>query len=53
MAPPKRVLVERGGSSRQPKGFVASTYATLTSPDNAAVVRSIGLFGVSLRVFPR
>lgn len=45
--PPKRVIVERGGARGQPKGYVASTYDMLTSSENAAVVRSISLFGVS------
>ncbi|KAI1336472.1 hypothetical protein F5Y15DRAFT_418781 [Xylariaceae sp. FL0016] len=44
--PPKRVLVEpAGGRSRAPKGFFASTYAALTSPENASVVRSVAVFG--------
>lgn len=42
---PKRIQVERSGR-RAPKGVIASTYDTLTSPDNAAVVRSVALFGV-------
>lgn len=44
--PPKRIVVERGSRS-QPKGYMANTYDLLTSSENAAVVRSIGLFGVS------
>ena len=43
---PKRVMVERGGSRNQPKGYIGATYDMLTSSENAAVVRSIGLFGV-------
>lgn len=47
MAPPKRINV--GGSGRRaPKGVIGSTYDALTSPDNAAVVRSIAIFGVRL-----
>lgn len=48
--PPKqqRVLVERAGRrGAAPKGMVASTYEALTSPENASVVRSITIFGVS------
>lgn len=45
--PPKRIQVEPRGR-RAPKGFIGSTYDALTSPDNAAVVRSIAIFGVSL-----
>ncbi|VTO83788.1 unnamed protein product, partial [Fusarium graminearum] len=41
---PKRISVEPR-SRRAPKGFVGSTYDALTSPENAAVVRSIALFG--------
>lgn len=44
----QRVLVERAGRrGAQPKGMVASTYDALTSPENASVVRSIAIFGVS------
>lgn len=43
--PPKRIYVEKA-SRRAPKGFVASTYETLTSAENAAVVRAITVFGV-------
>lgn len=45
--PPKRIHGEKGASRRAPKGFFGSTYETLTSPDNASVVRSIAMFGVS------
>jgi hypothetical protein len=44
--PPKRIYGEKGGR-RAPKGFVASTYDTLTNAENAAFVRSIAIFGVS------
>lgn len=48
MAPNRRVLVEKQGRrGAAPKGYIASTYDALTSPDNASVVRSIALFGVS------
>ncbi|KAI1032922.1 hypothetical protein LB504_006330 [Fusarium proliferatum] len=43
--PPKRIQVEPRGR-RAPKGFIGSTYDALTSPDNAAVVRSIAIFGL-------
>lgn len=43
--PPKRMYVE-SGSRRAPKGALASTYDALTSSENAAVVRSIVVFGV-------
>ena len=35
-----------GGPSQPPKGVIRSTYDTLTSPDNASVVRSVAAFGV-------
>ncbi len=45
---PKRVLAEKQGRrAAAPKGYIASTYDTLTSPENASVVRSIAIFGVS------
>lgn len=47
--PPKRIYEKP--SRRAPKGALASTYEALTSADNAAVVRSIALFGVSI-VYP-
>ncbi|KAI1071171.1 hypothetical protein NW752_000646 [Fusarium irregulare] len=43
--PPKRIVVEPR-SRRAPKGVIGSTYDALTSPENAAVVRSIAIFGV-------
>ena len=47
----QRVLVERAGRrGAQPKGMVASTYDALTSPENASVVRSIAIFGVSTEI---
>ncbi|KAF5122249.1 hypothetical protein E5D57_012722 [Metarhizium anisopliae] len=48
MPAPKRVLAEKPSSRRAPKGFLVSAYGTLTSSENAAVVRSIAMFGVSL-----
>ncbi|KAI0155381.1 putative TOM core complex subunit Tom6 [Hypoxylon sp. FL1284] len=40
--PPKRV------SGRSNKGYISSTYESLTSPDNASVVRSVALFGAAV-----
>ncbi|KAF5000483.1 hypothetical protein FDECE_11205 [Fusarium decemcellulare] len=45
--PPKRLYVEKP-SRRAPKGFFGSTYDALTSSENAAVVRSIALFGAAV-----
>lgn len=44
--PPKRIHGEKGSARRAPKGYFQATYDTLTAPDNAAVVRSVALFGV-------
>ncbi|KAG6091362.1 hypothetical protein E4U30_007096 [Claviceps sp. LM220 group G6] len=44
--PPKRIHGEK--SRRAPKGYLASTYDTLTSPDNSAVVLSIAAFGAAV-----
>ena len=44
--PPKRLYVDRAGSRGPPPGFLSSTYSMLTSSENAAVVRSLGIFGV-------
>ncbi|KAL6854952.1 hypothetical protein ACO1O0_006088 [Amphichorda felina] len=46
--PSKRIVVERSGPRGSPKGFFGSTYHMLTSSENAAVVRSIGLFGAAV-----
>ncbi|KAK8148586.1 hypothetical protein MY10362_003807 [Beauveria mimosiformis] len=48
---PKKVLVERQGRrAAAPKGYIASTYDTLTSPENASVVRSIAVFGAAVAI---
>ncbi|KAI1204273.1 putative TOM core complex subunit Tom6 [Annulohypoxylon truncatum] len=41
--PPKRV-----GGGRSNKGFLSSTYETITSPENASVVRSVAIFGAAV-----
>lgn len=51
MAPKaQKVYVQRGEPRRsaQPKGYLANAYNTLTSSENASVVRSVAIFGVSL-----
>ncbi|KAM0186158.1 hypothetical protein ACHAPI_011848 [Fusarium lateritium] len=47
MAPPKRINVG-GPGRRAPKGVIGSTYDALTSSENAAVVRSIAIFGAAV-----
>ncbi|KAI0376185.1 putative TOM core complex subunit Tom6 [Hypomontagnella monticulosa] len=42
--PPKRV------TGRSNKGLISSTYETLTSPENAAVVRSVAFFGAAVAI---
>ncbi|KAK0386662.1 hypothetical protein NLU13_6497 [Sarocladium strictum] len=49
MAPPKRSVGGRG-APRAPQGFFSSTYDALTSSENAAMVRSIGIFAVAVTV---
>ncbi|PQE21037.1 putative component of translocase of the outer mitochondrial membrane complex protein [Rutstroemia sp. NJR-2017a WRK4] len=57
MAPKsQRVYVERerGNGPRRgqaSKGYAAQAYAALTSPENASVVRSVGVFGVAVAFF--
>ncbi|KAJ4396329.1 hypothetical protein N0V93_000548 [Gnomoniopsis smithogilvyi] len=48
--PPKKVYVERGlGSGKRiQKGYFRSTYDTLTSPENSAMVKSVAAFGVGV-----
>ncbi|KAH7313796.1 hypothetical protein B0I35DRAFT_480454 [Stachybotrys elegans] len=48
--PVKRVQ-DRSAGRRAPRGVVGATYDTLTSPENAAVVRSIAIFGVAVTFF--
>jgi hypothetical protein len=45
--PPKKVYIQPASSRRQPKGFVRSTYDSLTSPENSAMVKAIASFAVS------
>ena len=49
MAPSQKVYVQRGDRrvTQQSRGYLAEAYHTLTSPDNASVVRSVAIFGVS------
>lgn len=46
--PPKKVYIQSAGSRRQQKGFFASTYDSLTSPENSSMVKAIASFAVSL-----
>lgn len=51
MAPKaQKVYVERavGRRGAAPKGFLAQTYESLTSPENASVIRSVAMFGVRI-----
>ncbi len=51
---PKRVQIARADARRPaPKGYVSNDYNTLTSPENASVVRSVAVFGVSLSYSPQ
>jgi len=48
MAPKQqRIQVQKADPRRsQPKGYFSTAYNTLTSPENASVVRSVAVFGV-------
>merc|ERR1711939_1282452 len=49
---PKRVQVARADARRPaPKGYDSNVYNTLTSPENASVVRSVAVFGVAIAFF--
>ena len=54
MAPKQqRVIVQKADPRRPtPKGYLASAYNSLTSPENASVVRSVAVFGVRDPIFP-
>lgn len=45
MAPNQRVVAARSG--RPQKGFFGAAYEELTAPENATIVRSLLVFGVS------
>ncbi|OIW29176.1 hypothetical protein CONLIGDRAFT_715554 [Coniochaeta ligniaria NRRL 30616] len=47
MPAPKKVYVQRA-SAIEPKSSVRSTFDTLTSPENRAVVTSIAAFGAAV-----
>jgi hypothetical protein len=53
MAPKQqRVIIQKADPRRPaPKGYFSSAYSTLTSPENASVVRSIAVFGVGFLFF--
>jgi hypothetical protein len=44
--PPKRITVQPSRRT-QPKGYFGQVYQTLTSEENASVVISVAMFGVS------
>lgn len=46
--PPKRIAVQPARRGQQPKGYFSSIYHGLTSEENASVVISVALFGVSV-----
>jgi len=48
MAPNQRIVVSGGG--RPQKGFVGTLYDEITSSENATIVRSLLVFGVSISV---
>ncbi|KAK7911991.1 hypothetical protein PG985_014472 [Apiospora marii] len=43
---PQRSL--SGGGRRAPKGIFGQTFDAVTSPENAAVVRSVAVFGAAV-----
>ncbi|PMD23702.1 hypothetical protein NA56DRAFT_643783 [Hyaloscypha hepaticicola] len=53
MAPKQqRIQVQKADPRRsQPKGYFSTAYNTLTSPENASVVRSVAVFGVAVAFF--
>ncbi|RKF53974.1 component of translocase of the outer mitochondrial membrane complex [Erysiphe neolycopersici] len=62
MAPKQRVVVSKAGGTADShhyqsrpgppsKNIVSSAYQTLTSPNNANVVRSLTMFGVAVAFF--
>ncbi|KAI0455827.1 TOM core complex subunit Tom6 [Xylaria acuta] len=48
---PKRITVQPGSRAAAPKGVIASTYNTLTSPENASVVKSVAVFSAAVAFF--
>ncbi|KAG0652483.1 hypothetical protein D0Z07_0066 [Hyphodiscus hymeniophilus] len=55
MAPKQqRIVVQKADPRRPaPKGYFSTAYNTLTSPENASVVRSVAVFGGDTAVWQR
>ncbi|TVY57511.1 hypothetical protein LCER1_G002032 [Lachnellula cervina] len=54
MPPKQRIPIQPATPSRRSpssKGYFAQTYNTLTSPENASVVRSVVVFGGAVAFF--
>ncbi len=52
--PPKKVTIEGARPRRRASkgGYLRVTYDTITSPENASVVRSVAIFGVRIELVP-
>ncbi|EEH10904.1 hypothetical protein I7I51_04131 [Histoplasma capsulatum] len=51
MAPKQRVVVQSGPvKKRQPESGLSQIYHTITSPDNASIVRSVLVFGAAVAI---
>ncbi|KAI0439340.1 hypothetical protein F4803DRAFT_49955 [Xylaria telfairii] len=48
---PKRITVQPSSRAAASKSVIASTYNTLTSPENASVVKSVAIFGAAIVFF--
>lgn len=52
MAPKQQRIASRNDVSRRPaKSYISNAYETITSPENASVVRSVAIFGVSSEIY--
>ncbi|PGH06277.1 hypothetical protein GX51_02474 [Blastomyces parvus] len=49
MVPKQRVVVQSGSpKKRQPESGLSAVFHSITSPDNASVVRSVVVFGAAV-----
>ncbi|PGH34026.1 hypothetical protein GX50_03173 [[Emmonsia] crescens] len=49
MAPKQRIVVQSGpAKKRQPESVFSTAYHSITSPDNASVVKSVVIFGAAV-----
>ncbi|KAI5303909.1 hypothetical protein KEM56_007068 [Ascosphaera pollenicola] len=46
--PPRRVVVAPATRRAPPRGFLGTTWATLTDPENASTLKAVATFGAAV-----